>query len=153
MSRESTDRFCPLCRASEGRPFYQDSREYFRCPICTLVFVLPYQFLSPKEEKSVYDGNLRPLLRAGYQAASTTVRLHCCSRSGRAFALSTTGIGQALVLSETGWFAGHHDQTRDRPGSFFTLALQTGSNACLFLFDRYFSMAGGPLAFKIDNSP
>jgi len=52
---DSVDRFCPLCRSPEGRPFYQDSREYFRCSICTLVFVLPYQFLSPKEEKSVYD--------------------------------------------------------------------------------------------------
>jgi len=55
VSCESTDRFCPLCRASEGRPFYQDSREYFRCSVCTLVFVMPHQFLSPKEEKSVYD--------------------------------------------------------------------------------------------------
>jgi hypothetical protein len=43
-----------LCRASEGNPFYRDSREYFRCPVCALVFVLPYQFLSPEEEKSVY---------------------------------------------------------------------------------------------------
>ncbi len=55
MSCEAVDRFCPLCRASEGRPFYQDSRNYFRCPVCTLVFVLPHQFLSPKEEKAVYD--------------------------------------------------------------------------------------------------
>ena len=55
MSCESTDRFCPLCRESEGRPFYQDSREYFRCPVCSLVFVMPYQFLSLEEEKSVYD--------------------------------------------------------------------------------------------------
>ena len=51
----SLDRLCPLCRASEGRPFYQDSRDYFRCQVCQLVFVLPHQFLSPKEEKSVYD--------------------------------------------------------------------------------------------------
>ena len=55
MNCHSVNRICPLCRASEGRPFYQDIREYFLCPVCTLVFVLPYQFLSPKEEKSVYD--------------------------------------------------------------------------------------------------
>ena len=55
MSREPKDRICPLCRASDGRAFYQDSREYFRCPVCALVFVLPCQFLSAKEEKSVYD--------------------------------------------------------------------------------------------------
>jgi SAM-dependent methyltransferase len=53
--RKSTDLHCPLCQAAEGKPFYQDSREYFRCPVCTLVFVLPCQFLSAKEEKSVYD--------------------------------------------------------------------------------------------------
>jgi hypothetical protein len=52
---ESVDLFCPLCRASEGSHFYQDSRKYFRCPVCALVFVLPCQFLSRKEEKSVYD--------------------------------------------------------------------------------------------------
>ena len=67
MSCESTDRFCPLCRASEGRPFYQDSREYFRCPVCTLVFVLPCQFLSPKEEKSVYDLHYNSADDPGYR--------------------------------------------------------------------------------------
>jgi len=67
VSCESTDRFCPLCRASEGRTFYQDSREYFRCPVCTLVYVLPYQFLSPKEEKSVYDLHYNSADDPGYR--------------------------------------------------------------------------------------
>lgn len=55
MNCKSTDQLCPLCLTSEGRPFYQDKREYLHCPVCTLVFVLPYQFLSPKEEKSEYE--------------------------------------------------------------------------------------------------
>jgi len=55
VSREITDRVCPLCRTSEGMPFYQDRREYFRCPVCYLVFVLPHQFLTRKEENSAYD--------------------------------------------------------------------------------------------------
>ena len=55
MNCESIDLFCPLCRASQGSHFYQDSREYFRCPVCALVFVLPCQFLSAKEEKAEYD--------------------------------------------------------------------------------------------------
>ncbi len=54
-SRDSTDRTCPLCRTSGGRHFYQDSRDYYRCPICSLVFVPPHQFLSADEEKAVYD--------------------------------------------------------------------------------------------------
>ena len=55
VTNEPFDRFCRLCQASEGKPFHQDSREYFRCSVCQLVFVLPHQFLSPEEEKSVYD--------------------------------------------------------------------------------------------------
>ena len=55
MTRDPFDRFCRLCQESEGKPFYQDSREYSRCPVCQLVFVPPHQFLSPKEEKAVYD--------------------------------------------------------------------------------------------------
>lgn len=55
MSHEAVDRICPLCRISEGTPFHQDSRDYFRCPICLLVFVLPDAFLSPGDEKAEYD--------------------------------------------------------------------------------------------------
>lgn len=55
MNHETADPVCPLCRISKASPFYQDSREYFRCPVCSLVFVLPRQFLTPEEEKSVYD--------------------------------------------------------------------------------------------------
>ena len=57
MSHEPVDRICPLCRTSEGSPFHQDSREYFRCPVCLLVFVPPHQFLSPKDEKAEYDSH------------------------------------------------------------------------------------------------
>jgi len=55
MNDDSVRRCCPLCRVAEGRYFFRDSRAYFRCPACALVFVLPHQFLSPNEEKSVYD--------------------------------------------------------------------------------------------------
>jgi SAM-dependent methyltransferase len=44
-----------LCQTADGIYFYEDSRAYFRCPTCLLVFVLPYQFLSPEAEKLVYD--------------------------------------------------------------------------------------------------
>lgn len=48
-------KICPLCQQSAGKPFFQDSRDYFRCTNCALVFVLPDQFLSPAAEKAVYD--------------------------------------------------------------------------------------------------
>ena len=40
---------------SDGRPFHQDRRDYFRCPVCLLVFVRPVDFLSPEDEKAEYD--------------------------------------------------------------------------------------------------
>ena len=46
---------CPLCRASAVQPFYEDRRAYFRCPVCYLVFVLPHQFPSARQEKAEYD--------------------------------------------------------------------------------------------------
>jgi hypothetical protein len=55
VSREAVDQICPLCETSAGQPFHSDSREYLRCPACSLVFVLPHQFLSPGEERAVYD--------------------------------------------------------------------------------------------------
>ena len=52
---DAPGRLCRLCRASKGRPFHSDSRDYLRCPVCELVFVPTHQFLSPTEEKCVYD--------------------------------------------------------------------------------------------------
>ncbi len=46
---------CPLCLSSDCHPFYEDHRNYFRCRVCLLVFVLPHQFVSSSEEKSQYD--------------------------------------------------------------------------------------------------
>lgn len=55
MTRDPADRTCPLCQVARGTEFFEDSRDYFRCPNCRLVFVLPRQFLSPQEEKRQYD--------------------------------------------------------------------------------------------------
>ena len=38
-----------------GTHFHQDRREYYRCPVCFLVFVPPGQFLSREDEKRHYD--------------------------------------------------------------------------------------------------
>ncbi len=47
---------CPLCREDQSREFFQDDqRDFFRCPICSLVFVPPRFHLSPSEEKYRYD--------------------------------------------------------------------------------------------------
>jgi len=47
---------CPLCRSDEVRSYCRDRRrDYYRCPVCCLVFVPPWQFLSAEEEKKRYD--------------------------------------------------------------------------------------------------
>ncbi|MCW8929542.1 MAG: class I SAM-dependent methyltransferase [Gammaproteobacteria bacterium] len=54
-SNTSFNLTCPLCQISEGIPFFKDRRNYFQCPECSLVFVPPQQYISTKEEKSMYD--------------------------------------------------------------------------------------------------
>ncbi|MBW1897104.1 MAG: class I SAM-dependent methyltransferase [Deltaproteobacteria bacterium] len=47
---------CPLCKTSGGSEFYQDrTRDYFRCTLCSLIFVPQQEFLSAKDEKARYD--------------------------------------------------------------------------------------------------
>jgi len=47
---------CPLCRSDNVRSYFQDKRrDFYRCLVCSLVFVSPRQFLSPEEEKKRYD--------------------------------------------------------------------------------------------------
>ena len=55
MIQPPVDLSCRLCRTAGGEPFHQDNRDYFRCPVCRLVFVPPDQFLSPHKEKAEYD--------------------------------------------------------------------------------------------------
>ena len=47
---------CPLCGHAKTRSLFSDSRrEYLRCGACDLVFVPARYFLSPQEEKALYD--------------------------------------------------------------------------------------------------
>ncbi|MDZ7860552.1 MAG: class I SAM-dependent methyltransferase [Candidatus Krumholzibacteriota bacterium] len=56
MKLNTGDRICPLCGAAEAKDFYRDeTRDYFRCRRCNLVFVPSRQFLSPEDEKARYD--------------------------------------------------------------------------------------------------
>ena len=47
---------CPLCASSHSRLFHHDARrDYYRCDSCLLAFVPPQHYLSPEQEKAVYD--------------------------------------------------------------------------------------------------
>ncbi len=47
---------CPLCHSADNTLFCRDnSREYWRCRICLLVFVPEKQHLTAAQEKAIYD--------------------------------------------------------------------------------------------------
>ncbi|NKB25157.1 MAG: methyltransferase domain-containing protein [Kiritimatiellae bacterium] len=47
---------CPLCKTDRAHDYFSDqTRDYYRCQICQLIFVLPSQFLSANDEKARYD--------------------------------------------------------------------------------------------------
>ena len=47
---------CPLCRAQGVSKFFAGKRrDYLHCPVCSLVFVPPSQFLTAEDEKQRYD--------------------------------------------------------------------------------------------------
>ena len=55
MGVEGSALECRLCQRAEGRSFHEDSRRYFRCDECGLVFVDPEAFLGAAQERAVYD--------------------------------------------------------------------------------------------------
>ncbi|MEJ1338620.1 MAG: class I SAM-dependent methyltransferase [Candidatus Sedimenticola sp. (ex Thyasira tokunagai)] len=67
MRSKAGDAICPSCLTVGGGSFYQDRRDYFRCPVCCLVFVPPHQFLPPQEEKAVYDLHENSAFDSGYR--------------------------------------------------------------------------------------
>lgn len=59
---------CPLCAAQDVHPYHRDTRrDYFQCLDCDLVFVPPWQRLSPNDEKAVYDRHENSLYDPGYR--------------------------------------------------------------------------------------
>ncbi len=55
LSPDIDERTCPLCHCGRGKDFFQDDREYFRCPVCSLVYVPSHSIVTVAEEKAVYD--------------------------------------------------------------------------------------------------
>lgn len=113
MSRKSDDRDCPLCLASEGKPFFQDSRDYFRCPVCLLVFVPPHQFLSATDEKAVYDHHENSAEDAGYRRFLSRLFLPLSQNLAANSCGLDFGSGPGPTLSVMFEEAGHSMQIYD----------------------------------------
>ena len=59
---------CPLCDSAGATLFHRDARrEYWRCPVCALVYVPPAYHLSPEEEKAEYDLHQNCVTDPGYR--------------------------------------------------------------------------------------
>jgi ubiquinone/menaquinone biosynthesis C-methylase UbiE len=59
---------CPLCLETVIEHYYHDNRrDYWQCIHCHLVFVKPQDFLSPFDEKAIYDKHKNLSDDIGYQ--------------------------------------------------------------------------------------
>jgi hypothetical protein len=105
---------CPLCRSDDARTYSRDNRrDYYRCPVCSLVFVPRRQFLSPEEEKKRYDLHRNSSEDPGYRRFLSRMfiplqRLLAPKSEGLDF-----GSGPAPSLSKMFEEAGHAVTTFD----------------------------------------
>ncbi|MGK5091158.1 class I SAM-dependent methyltransferase [Deltaproteobacteria bacterium TL4] len=68
MNINDENQTCPLCESLEAKVLYKDkSRDYFRCPVCDLIFVPSEQFLSTEDEKARYDFHQNDQHDQGYR--------------------------------------------------------------------------------------
>lgn len=68
MKIYKNDLYCPLCQTPGATPFHTDeNRSYFQCSHCLLVFVPEQFWISPTEEKAVYDLHDNHADDPGYQ--------------------------------------------------------------------------------------
>ncbi len=59
---------CPLCKSDEAVAFSCDEvRCYYRCPRCSMVFVAAHDFVSPEQERRIYDQHQNDPADAGYR--------------------------------------------------------------------------------------
>ncbi|EPY28376.1 2-polyprenyl-3-methyl-5-hydroxy-6-metoxy-1,4-benzoquinol methylase [Strigomonas culicis] len=68
-SASSTLLSCPLCPCGEGAVFHKDRlRVYYKCPICSLIFVDPQNYVSEEAEKEEYCLHENNIEDDGYRA-------------------------------------------------------------------------------------
>lgn len=56
MVAEQGRLLCPLCNHPASKePLLVHRRDYYQCEVCQLIYVPPWQHISPEEEKECYD--------------------------------------------------------------------------------------------------
>lgn len=107
MTDHPIDTTCHLCQLGNGELFYEESRVYYRCPVCRLVFVLPEQFLSLAEEKAVYDNHQNSPDDANYRRFLERLFLPVSKRLTPSSSGLDFGSGPGPTLSVMFVEAGH----------------------------------------------
>lgn len=104
---------CPLCLTTGSDLFYQDTREYYHCTSCSLVFVPPRYYLTAAEEKAVYDQHENAADDPGYRKFLGRIFAPLSQRLGPQSNGLDFGSGPGPTLSVMFAEAGHTMQIYD----------------------------------------
>lgn len=100
---------CPLCRTPDTDGFHQDQyRDYFRCSICSLVFVPSEQYLTKDEERVQYDSHQNSPDDLQYRQFLSRLFMPLEKRLTRGSYGLDFGSGPGPTLSVMFEEAGHH---------------------------------------------
>lgn len=113
MSTEPRDLLCPLCLEAHGSLFHRDTRDFYRCTTCFLVFVPPSFFLSPEEEKAEYDKHQNSPRDLGYRRFLSRLLEPLAERLAPGSRGLDFGSGPGPTLSVLFEEAGHHQRIYD----------------------------------------
>ena len=99
---------CPLCACEGASTYFRDERrDYYRCPVCGLVFVPPLQFLPAEEEKKRYDLHRNSSDDPGYRCFLSRLFIPLERRLAPASSGLDFGSGPGPTLSRMFEEAGH----------------------------------------------
>jgi len=105
---------CPLCIQDDVRIYFQDGRrEFYRCTVCSLVFVPPRQFLPAEEEKKRYDLHRNSPDDLDYRRFLSRLFIPMQQRLAPGSAGLDFGSGPGPTLSRMFEEAGHSMKTFD----------------------------------------
>jgi len=98
---------CVLCGHTISHSYYRDRhRAYFRCPVCSLVFVPPEYHISSADEKAIYDLHENDPYDPGYREFHSRLYnpLNSCIEENSSGLDFGCGSGSALcaMLEEAG---------------------------------------------------
>lgn len=99
---------CPLCRSKDVEPFFEDKKRiYLNCLFCKLVFVPKSYWLTPEEEKTVYDLHRNDVQDPGYRRFLSRMSAPLLKKLGPNLKGMDFGCGPGPALADMMEEAGH----------------------------------------------